>query len=362
MLTREEILSSYKQTKFPDKLFDDSISKNKDLLFYEKSTQPSSEKIMNTQKLSESYVLPRRILIQKNMSNNQNKKNEFNRGSNFTPKEPIIDIQIENFKLLYEKFALPLETNIIYIKNTYGGVNGPFNFENIKNMYKNKKIDSNNEFRTIDIFCFKACELFSFQSLKTVNDQNWVDLVIDNKLINYTDLFKNQKKEEEKKEIVEKNKEKELKVQESEGKWEAPKKKKKKPKSKEIKEEKEEKEEKAEKEEKEKIDKNEKKEEKKIEKNEIDSSDMLEIKINKEKKEELIDILKRKQMEKEKLKDENKKTQDKKEEEKEENEKVEEEKNDKKEKEFKGVHNKKGKKKRKSQFQETEIDLGFQIK
>ena len=307
MWSREEILSSYKETKFPDKLFNDSISKIKDLIFYEKSTQPSSEKIKNTQKLSESYVLPRRILMQKNIPIIQNNKNEFNRGSNFTPKEPVINIQIENLKLIYNKFSLPLETNIIYIKNSYGGVNGPFNFEHIKNMYKNKKIDSNNEFRTIDIFCFKDCELFSFQSLKIINDKNWVELVIDNKLINYTDLFKNQKKDEEKKEVVEEIKEKEPKLQDSEGNGEAPKKKKKKPKSKEIKEEKSEKA------------KNEIKDKKKKEKSEVDSSEMLEIRINKEKKEELVDLLKRKQMEKEKIKQGNKK-----EEEKEENENVEE--------------------------------------
>ena len=74
MLTREEILSSYKESKFPDKFFDDSISKIKDMIFYETSTKPSSEKIKNTQKLSESYVLPRRILIQKNIPIIQNNK------------------------------------------------------------------------------------------------------------------------------------------------------------------------------------------------------------------------------------------------------------------------------------------------
>ena len=163
MISREEIISSYKQAKFPSKLFDESISKIKNIIFYDKSTHPSSEKVKDTKKLSESYVLPRRILIQKNIQPNQNNKNEFIRGGNFTPKEPIIDIEIDNFKLIYDKFTLPLETNIIYLKNTYGGINGPFNFEHIKNMYKNKKIDSNADFRMIDIFCFKGSEFFYFK-------------------------------------------------------------------------------------------------------------------------------------------------------------------------------------------------------
>ena len=252
MITREDIITSYKEVKFPDKLFGESISKIKDIIFYEKSTQPLSEKEKNTQKLSESYVLPRHILIQKNIKPTQNFKNEFIRGGNFTPKEPLIDIQMDNFKLVYDKFSLPLETNVIYLKNLYGGINGPYNLESIQNIYKNKKIDSNSEFRLIDIFSFKDTELFSFQSLKIINENNWVDSIIDNPLINYSDLFKNHKKEKEEKkeeikekdqikeEIKEEIKQKEIineikedkevkdkeikevepKVAESEGKWE----------------------------------------------------------------------------------------------------------------------------------------------
>ena len=298
MLTREEIISSYKEAKFPTKLFDESISKIKNIIFYDKSTHPSSEKIKDTQKLSESYILPRRILYQKNIQPTQNNKNEFIRGGNFTPKEPVVDIEIENFKLIYDKFSLPLETNIIYLKNTYGGINGPYNFEHIKNVYKNKKIDSNNDFRLIDIFSFKDTELFSFQSLKIINDKKWIDLIIDNPLINYSELFKNQKKEEEKKEIVNEIKEIEPKIEESEGKWEVAKKKKK-VKSKEIKEEKEKKD---------KLEKIEKEENKNEKKENVDSSEKLDIKINKEKKEnneELVEILKRKKKEKEKENEEN---------------------------------------------------------
>ena len=380
MISREEILSAYKQSKFPDKLFDESIKNIKNYIFYKESTQPSSEKTKNNQKLSESYVLPRRILMQKNIQVNPNNKNEFFRGGNFAPKEPVVDINIDNLKLIYDKFSIPVETNIIYIKNTYGGINGPYNLEHIKNMYKNKKIDSNNEFRLIDIFSFKDSEIFSFQSLKIINDEKWIDLIIDNPLINYSDLFKNinnvdkieniEKKESNEANETNENKENESKEQESEVKIEKPKKKKKKVKSKEIKgikeEEKVEKVEKVEKSEKaEKVEKSEKNEkiEKKEENNvkeEMDSSEKLEIKISKEKKEnneELFEILKRKKIEKdkEKMKDD--------ESQKEENIKQDNVKNeDKKDNEFKETRYKKGKKKKKAQFEETEIDLGFQIK
>ena len=374
MISREEILSAYKQSKFPDKLFDESIKNIKNYIFYKESTQPSSEKTKDNQKLSQSYVLPRRILMQKNIQVNPNNKNEFFRGGNFAPKEPVVDINIDNLKLIYDKFSIPVETNIIYIKNTYGGINGPYNLEHIKNMYKNKKIDSNNDFRLIDIFSFKDSEIFSFQSLKIINDEKWIDLIIDNPLINYSDLFKNINNVDkieniEKKESNETN-ENESKEQESEVKIEKPKKKKKKVKSKEIKgikeEEKAEKVEKVEKAEKsekvekvEKTEKTEKKEENNV-KEEMDSSEKLEIKISKEKKEnneELVEILKRKKIEKdkEKMKDD--------ESQKEENIKQDNVKNEvKKDNEFKETRYKKGKKKKKAQFEETEIDLGFQIK
>lgn len=254
MISREDILSAYKQSKFPDKLFDDSIQNIKTIIFYQESTKPSSKKEKDKEKLSESYVLPRRILMKKQ---SQPVSNEFFRGGNFTKKEPVIDIKIDNFKLIYDKFSLPVETNVIYIKNTYGGINGPYNLENINNMYKNKKIDSNNNFRLIDIFSFKDSEFFSFQSLRIINDEKWIDLIVDNPLINYSNFFKNKKNQENnEKKISNENKENaeiESKTQESTG---APKKKKKKIKSKEIKEEKEEKEENPKKEEYEIITKN----------------------------------------------------------------------------------------------------------
>ena len=353
MLTRDEILSSYKEVDFPEKLIDKSISnKNKNIIFYNKSSKPCSEKAKFVKKLSESYVIPRHLLIQKNSQGNQGFKTEFSRSSNFTPKEALVDIKIDNFKLIYDKFNIPVETNLIYMKNTYGGVNGPYNLEQLKNLYKNKKIDSNNDFRTIDIFSFKDTDSFSFQSLKIINDEKWIDLVVDNSLINYCDLFKIKKVEktetieekEEKNEKEEENtKKEEKKVPETEGNWEVASKKKKKVKSKEIKETKE------------KEVKEVKEENKNIKKEEEakDSLEALDMKIQKEKKEnndDLLEILRKKKMEKEKQKL------------KEEEQKEENIKEDVKEVKKEEPRSKKGKKKKKKEFEETEIDLGFLVK
>jgi hypothetical protein len=216
MLTREEILSGFKKIDFPDKLFDESVKSVKNLLFFQESIQPASQKEKDTKKLSQCYVLPWR-LVQKNNPEIANNKNTFIRGGNFVPKEPLINIKIENFKLLYDKYSLPPETGLIYFKNNYGGINGPYNLEQIKNLQKNKKLDSTYEFRLIDIFCFKDSELFSFQSVKIINDDNWADIVIDSPLLKYNQTFKNNNeavKEEKQIEVKKEEKKEEVKPKE----------------------------------------------------------------------------------------------------------------------------------------------------
>ena len=207
MLTREEILSGFKKVNFPEKLFDKSVLDDKKILFFFFFTEPNSQKEKDKKKLSQCYVLPRRLL-QKNFPDTANNKNNtFSRGGNFVPKEPLINLKIENFNLIYDKYSLPVETGLIYFKNNYGATNGPYNLDQINNLYKNKKLDSTYEFRPIDIFCFKDAELFSFQSVKIVNDDKWVDLIVDSPLLKYNDLFKNKKeKKKEENQIKEKKK------------------------------------------------------------------------------------------------------------------------------------------------------------
>ena len=198
MLTREQIISSYKKVDFPNKIIESSEDV-KNIIFYKESTQPKSQKEKDTKSLSESYVLPWR-LIQRSYSEQIN-KNNFTRGSNFTPKEELIEIQINNFKILYDKYNIPIEMPMIYFKNNYGGLNGPFNLSQLQNLYKNKKIDSTFEFRPLDIFGFKDSDIFTFKSIKIINENNWIDLIEDSPLLKFNELsYKNKEAGKDKKE------------------------------------------------------------------------------------------------------------------------------------------------------------------
>ena len=198
MYTREEILNNYKKFDFPESKFDESILNNKNILFYKDSKPPSSSKNKDTSKLSQSYVLPWRLLQQKNHyinnNNNQNKL-EFARSGNFTPitpKEPLINIKVENFKSIYEKFKIPLEKKIIYLKN-HNNISGPFNYEELENMYKNKKYDSNYEFRAIDLFSFPEEDPFMFYPIKNLNEEDWAEEIIYSPMLEYSKLYKDAK-------------------------------------------------------------------------------------------------------------------------------------------------------------------------
>ena len=187
MFTREEILNSYKETAFPKLIFEEASLSRSDILFYPKSKPPSSSTNKDISTLSQSYVLPWRILQQKN-----NIKNiEFFRAGNFTPsepKEPLIEIKTENFKKIYEKFSIPLDKKIIYLKNG-NNIIGPFNYDELEKMYKDKKYDSNYEFRPIDLFTYSEEQPFVFHPLKNINEDNWEINYVDTPLLEYSALF-----------------------------------------------------------------------------------------------------------------------------------------------------------------------------
>ena len=193
MFTREEILNNYKKVDFPKSFFDDTVLKNKNTLFYNNSKPPLSSQPKDVSALSQSYVLPWRILQQKNIHTNNNNKIEFVRGGNFTPsvhKEPTIELKVENFKYLYNKYSIPLEKKMIYLKNKYNSnISGPFNYEELQSMYKDKKYDSNFEFKTIDIYSYAEEDPSNFYSLKEINEENWAEEIVDSPNLEYTELF-----------------------------------------------------------------------------------------------------------------------------------------------------------------------------
>ena len=184
MYTREEILNTYKEIPFPKQLLEESSLSNINILFHSKSKKPLSSITKDTSSLSQSFVLPWRILQQKN----NNKNIEFSRGGSFTPSEPLIEIKIENFKKIYEKFEIPLDKKIIYLKKG-NNISGPYNYDELENMYKEKKIDSNYEFRTIDLFSYSEEEPFIFHSIKNINEDNWEQNYVESPLIEYTPLY-----------------------------------------------------------------------------------------------------------------------------------------------------------------------------
>ena len=188
MYSREDIINNFKEIPFPKSIIEESSFKNKDIIFFPKSKPPLSSLTKDTSSLSESYVLPWRLLQQKN----NNKKNvEFFRAGNFTPsepKEPLIEIKLENFKKLYAKFSIPLDKKLIYLKKT-NNILGPYNFEELENLYKSKKYDSNYEFRPIDLFTCSEEEPFVFHPLKNINEDNWELKYIDTPLLEYSALY-----------------------------------------------------------------------------------------------------------------------------------------------------------------------------
>ena len=184
MYTREEILNTYKEIPFPKQLLEESSLSNINILFHSKSKKPLSSITKDTSSLSQSFVLPWRILQQKN----NNKNIEFSRGGSFTPSEPLIEIKIENFKKIYEKFEIPLDKKIIYLKKG-NNISGPYNYDELENMYKEKKIDSNYEYRTIDLFSYSEEEPFIFHSIKNINEDNWEQNYVESPLIEYTPLY-----------------------------------------------------------------------------------------------------------------------------------------------------------------------------
>ena len=184
MYTREEILNTYKEIPFPKQLLEESSLSNINILFHSKSKKPLSSITKDTSSLSQSFVLPWRILQQKN----NNKNIEFSRGGSFTPSEPLIEIKLENFKKIYEKFEIPLDKKIIYLKKG-NNISGPYNYDELEKMYKEKKIDSNYEYRTIDLFSYSEEEPFIFHSIKTINEDNWEQNYVESPLIEYTPLY-----------------------------------------------------------------------------------------------------------------------------------------------------------------------------
>ena len=197
MFSREEILKSFSKKKFPKTIFDESTLKSKDLILYDKSKPPLSTEQKNEASLAQSFILPWKI-VQKlnrqfnNINNNTNNV-DFARSGNYappTPKEPTIELNMDNFQKIYDKLSIPKEIKIVYIKNLNNEISGPFNLDELKSKYNSGKLDSNYDFRLIDILSIDQDDPFKFYSIKGINEQNLSDEIIDSPLLEYTEMFK----------------------------------------------------------------------------------------------------------------------------------------------------------------------------
>lgn len=121
----------------------------------------------------------------------QNRPNEFSRGQNFQPKEPLIDIEVENILLFNEKFNFPKDKKSFYFQNKSSNFFfGPLSANTAIEYYKKKTLDSSFDFRPIDIFGFKNLEPFEFLPLKELNNKDWINQLVDSPLLCLTNVAK----------------------------------------------------------------------------------------------------------------------------------------------------------------------------
>ena len=179
-ISKEDILKLYKPSPIDEKLINKPALDIFDLLLVKESQPPNKEKKEITN-----------LMYFNNVEENWHKSNsnniEFNRGGNFKPKEENVDIKIENIYLFNKKLNIPEDIKSFYVKNSnYNNFMGPFSSKEIEEQYKNKKINSLFEFRPIDIFMFKDKQLFTFENLKILNDENWINNIGNNSLLKYS--------------------------------------------------------------------------------------------------------------------------------------------------------------------------------
>ena len=192
-ISKSKILGSFIEYPLPENIITKEALNLAEILFSKESLHPSvtNEKIEITKVYSPSSDNWRGQYY----NSNNNNKNEFKRGHSFQHKEDLININIENLYSFNDITNFPKDKESFYLKdNNYGNITGPFSSDNLMEMYIEKKIDSSYSFRPIDIYSFKELPLFSFQPLSTINDKDWSYKLMDNPLLQYTELFKTTQK------------------------------------------------------------------------------------------------------------------------------------------------------------------------
>ena len=213
-MDKKLILSFYREIPYSDLLFNKETLNLKELLYTKESQKP--ENLEFPDKIKQSDKIYRDDFWRKNQvtknegveTDKTNGKNnsEFNRGSNFVNKEnngqsgqghKVISLEIKNLNLSKTPLQISPEDPFYYIKGQYPNYTGPFSANQLEEMYKNNKLDSNFSFRPIDFFCFKGTK-FMFKSIKIINNEKWYETLVMNEMINEEEYLKSFEKETKK--------------------------------------------------------------------------------------------------------------------------------------------------------------------
>ena len=190
-ISKAKILGSFIEYPLPENQITKEALNLSELLLSKESLHPS---ITSEQSLiSEVYIRSTNDNWRSQNYNNNN-KNDFKRGHSYQNKEDLINIEIENIYLFNDNTNIPKDKESFYLKDHYQNITGPFSSDNIIEMYKGKKIDSTYFFRPIDIYSFKEHPLFYFLPITTLNEKDWSYKIMDNPLLQYTELFKTTQK------------------------------------------------------------------------------------------------------------------------------------------------------------------------
>jgi hypothetical protein len=99
-------------------------------------------------------------------------------------------LEINNIFLFNIKFDIPNDKSVWYIYNHIQSMTSlPISSIQLFDLYNMKIINGEVDVRPIDIFQFAEQMPFSFVKLKVINDINWIERIIDNQLLKYTELF-----------------------------------------------------------------------------------------------------------------------------------------------------------------------------
>ena len=190
-ISKAKILGSFIEYPLPENQITKDALNLSDLLLSKESLHPS----ITTEKSEISKVyIPSTNDSWRNQNYNNNNKNDFKRGHSYQNKEDLINIEIENIYSFNDNTNIPKDKESFYLKDHYQNITGPFSSDNFVEMYKGKKIDSTYFFRPIDIYSFKEYPLFYFLPLSALNEKDWSYKIMDNPLLQYTELFKTTQK------------------------------------------------------------------------------------------------------------------------------------------------------------------------